>query len=178
MMRTSLKDRKLLLIHFFFGHLVSVLLDILVREELRTCQAAHHQGANNRFWHSQTLSHTPASARQARGTCLRSTSSWGSLCCSRRTGYIRTSRPAGEEPDDVRFHIPHQNTERFWTQIQRGVYQFLPVLHRLQVLLLPFLWLVLLLQVGLDRLVLGIEVTHVLQRQRIESAGKCQNRTL
>lgn len=43
------------------------------------------------------------------------------------------------------------------------MYQLLPVLHRLQVLLLPFLGLILLLQVGFDGLVLGVEVTHVLQ---------------
>lgn len=45
------------------------------------------------------------------------------------------------------------------------MYQLLPVLHRLQVLLLPFLGLILLLQVGFDGLVLGVEVTHVLQTQ-------------
>lgn len=45
------------------------------------------------------------------------------------------------------------------------MYQFLSVLHGLQVLLLPFVGLILLLQVGLDGLVLGVEVTHVLQRQ-------------
>lgn len=85
-------------------------LDILVGEELRTCLAAHGQGADNVFWprflkNSQRLSHTPASARQARGTCLRSTSSWDSSYCSRRTGYIHTSRPAGEEPDHIHFHV-------------------------------------------------------------------------
>lgn len=48
-------------------------------------------------------------------------------------------------------------------------YQFLPVVHRLQVLLLPFLGLVLLLQVGLDGLVLCVEVTHVLQNNKCVS---------
>lgn len=58
------------------------------------------------------------------------------------------------------------------TANEADAYQFLPVLHRLQVLLLPFVGLVLLLQVGLDRLVLGVEVTHVLPTQTIQSALK------
>ena len=45
------------------------------------------------------------------------------------------------------------------------MYQFLSVLHRLQVLLLPLLCPILPLQVGFNRLVLGVEVTHVLQIQ-------------
>lgn len=41
-------------------------------------------------------------------------------------------------------------------------YQLLSVLHRLEILLLPFLTLILLLQVGLDGFVLCIEVAHIL----------------
>lgn len=42
------------------------------------------------------------------------------------------------------------------------IYQFLPVLHRLEILLLPFLSVILLFQVGLDGFVLCIEVAHIL----------------
>lgn len=49
------------------------------------------------------------------------------------------------------------------------MYQFLSVLYRLQVLLLAFIGLVPLLQVRLNRLVLSIEVTHVLQTQTLWS---------
>lgn len=45
-------------------------------------------------------------------------------------------------------------------------YQLLSVLHRLEILLLPFLSLILLLQVGLDGFVLCIEVAHILQRKQ------------
>ena len=44
-------------------------------------------------------------------------------------------------------------------------YQFLSVVHCLQVLLFPFIGLVLLLQVRFNRLVLGIEVAHVLRSE-------------
>lgn len=42
------------------------------------------------------------------------------------------------------------------------IYQFLPVLHRLEILLLSFLSSILLFQVGLDGFVLRIEVAHIL----------------
>lgn len=45
----------------------------------------------------------------------------------------------------------------------RSPYQLLPVLHALQVLLLPLLGLVLLLQERLDGFILSVEVAHVLQ---------------
>lgn len=58
------------------------------------------------------------------------------------------------------------------------MYQLLPVLHRLQVLLLPFLGLILLLQVGFDGLVLGVEVTHVLQTHCYTNESTKLNRLL
>lgn len=48
---------------------------------------------------------------------------------------------------------------------ENGSDQFLAVLYGLQVLLLALLGLVLLLQVGLDGFVLGIEVTQVLGQE-------------
>lgn len=50
-------------------------------------------------------------------------------------------------------------------------YQLLSVLNGLEILLLPFLTLILLLQVGLDGFVLCIEVAHILVGdQRRESS--------
>lgn len=111
--------------------------------------------------------HLPASGQRGQGTCLRSTSNWGSWCCSRHTGYTHTGRPTAEQIIS-RTSSQQQNS----TATKTELYQFLSVLHGLQVLLLPFLGLVLLLQVGLNGLVLGIEVTHVLQTQKIQSALK------
>lgn len=109
----------------------------------------------------------PASGQRGQGTCLRSTSNWGSWCCSRHKGYTRTGRPTA---DQIISRTPSQQQNTTATKVE--LYQFLSVLHRLQVLLLPFLGLVLLLQVGLNGLVLGIEVTHVLQTQTIQSTLK------
>lgn len=39
----------------------------------------------------------PALVRRGRGTCLRSTSSWGSWCCSRHTGYTHTGHPTAHQ---------------------------------------------------------------------------------
>lgn len=47
----------------------------------------------------------PASGQRGRGTCLRSTSNWGSWCCSRHTGYTRTGRPTAGQ---IISHTPSQ----------------------------------------------------------------------
>lgn len=102
---------------------------------------------------------SPAWAQLVPGICLHSTSSWGSWCCSRRTGCTRTSRPTWQQGSA---HATCSTARHLCLTV---TYQFLPVLHWLQVLLLPFFGLVLLLQVGLNRLVLCIEVTHVLENR-------------
>lgn len=61
-------------------------------------------------------------------------------------------------------------------------YQLLSVFHWLEILLLPFLTLILLLQVGLDGFVLCIEVAHILvgdqTRETTQHISYCVNEVL
>ncbi len=76
---------------------------------------------------------------------------------------------------EIYFHMTLSNWNlQCFTKVKTVLYQFLSVLHSLQVLLLPFLRLILLLQVGFNRLVLCVEVTHVLQTQ-LYSEGSSQH---
>lgn len=132
---------------------------------LRGKRMQHLSAAPLMQFYDDSCGRLPASGQRGQGTYLRSTSNWGSWCCSRRTGYTRTGRPAADQIIS-RTRSQQQNS----TAMKTELYQLLSVLHGLQVLLLPFIGLVLLLQVGLNWLVLGIEVTHVLQTQTIQSA--------
>lgn len=67
----------------------------------------------------------------------------------------------------ARLLVTRDRNNRILLRWRGRMYQFLSVLHGLLVLLLPFIGFILLLQVGLNRLVLGVKVTHVLQTQTI-----------
>lgn len=49
----------------------------------------------------------PALVRRGRGTCLRSTSSWGSWCCSRHTGYTHTGHPTADGLLEYDYYTSH-----------------------------------------------------------------------
>lgn len=119
----------------------------------------------------------PALGQQVPGTCLRSTSSWDSWCCSTHRGCTHTGRPVRirraayyHGSVSLKFYrhilgsceILRMKCSLLLIISQSFNYQLLSVLNGLVILLLPLLTLILLLQVGLDGFVLCVEVAHIL----------------